>query len=83
MTTTRTATISLTNAHGLFEVDADTLTRAMVAKGNASLTYLRREAAGHAGYPESEVSYLGITALDDCSAIECLIIWVESGNHTF
>lgn len=74
-------TISLTNEHGLFEVDADTLSKAVAQLGSASLQYVRQQAAGHAGYPEE---WLGLTtALDDCTLIEALIIWVESGNHTF
>ena len=80
---TNTATIALTNAHGTFEVDAEVLSRAVFALGSASPIFVRREAAGHAGYPEPDAAWLGATALDDCSLIEALIIWVESGNHTF
>lgn len=80
---TNTATITLTNAHGTFEVDAEVLTRAVYALGSASTIHVRREAAGHAGYPEVPDAWLGATALDDCTLIEALIIWVESGNHTF
>jgi hypothetical protein len=73
--------ISLTNAHGLFEVDAEVLSRAVAARGSASLTYLRREVAGAAGYDLPDNPFDLTTPLDDCSLIEVLIIWVESGNH--
>jgi hypothetical protein len=73
--------VTLTNAHGYFEVDAEVLSRAIVKMGSASLSYVRSQAAGAAGYG---ANYLGIqTALDDCTLIEALVIWVESGNHTF
>lgn len=74
------ATISLTNAHGLFEVDAEVLDRAVFALGAASVGFVRAQAAGAAGYAELP---FGLTALDDCSRLEALVIWVESGNHTF
>lgn len=77
-----TSTITLVHpAHGQFKVDADVLSLAVAQLGSASLGWLRAQAAGHAGYPEQPFSW--VTALDDCSRIECLIIWVESGNHTF
>lgn len=78
--------ISLTNAHGLFEVDPEVLQRAIASLGSASVTYVRQQAAAHAGYPAtSAVPWVAAltTALDDCNVVECLIIWVESGNHTF
>lgn len=81
--TTTTATIALHHpAHGLFEVDPEVLTRAVARLGSASVRFVRREAAGHAGYFMNDEVF-GTTPLDDCSLIEALIIWVESGNHTF
>lgn len=77
---TNNTMISMTNAHGRYEVDAEVLTRAVAAVGAASVTWVRAQAAGCAGYPEGQ---FGFTALDDCTLIEALIIWVESGNHTF
>jgi hypothetical protein len=78
---TNTAMISLTNAHGLFEVDPEVLSRAVEAVGSASITYLRQEAAGCCGH---EADTFGVQhAFDDLSRIEVLIAWIESGNHTF
>lgn len=76
-------TITLTNAHGTFTVDADVLARAVFRLGAATVSYLRCQTAKHCGYPEPDTGWLGFTALDDCNAVECLIMWVESGNHTF
>jgi hypothetical protein len=70
-------------AHGLFEVDPQVLTRAVAAHGSSSLNFVRTRAAEAAGYAEHPNAWLGVTPLDDCSLIEALIIWVESGNHTF
>jgi hypothetical protein len=79
---TNTATISLTNAHGLFAgIDPTVLHRAMIATANRSLPLLRAQAAGCTGFPEVEVG--APTPYDDCTWIEVLIIWIESGNHTF
>lgn len=68
-------------AHGRFEVDPEVLSVAVARFGSASVTYVRHQAAGAAGY---EPTFLGLyTDLDDCTLIEALIIWVESGNHPF
>lgn len=75
-----TAKVQLRNAHGFFEVDAEVLDRAVFRLGAASTVLVRTEAAGAAGHPELP---FGATALDDCTRIEALIIWIESGNHTF
>jgi hypothetical protein len=78
---TNTATLSLTNAHGLFEVPVRTLTRALAATKHRSDALIRIQACGHCGYGEFDIE--GPTPLDDCSRLETLIIWIESGNHTF
>lgn len=78
---TNTATISLTNAHGLFEVSVRTLLRAQVATASRSNALLKVQAAGHCGYGDFEVG--APNPLDDCSKLEVLIMWIESGNHTF
>lgn len=76
------STIELRHAnHGYFAVDAKVLSRAIFAHGSSSLHYVRTQAAGCAGYPEPGAAWLGVTALDDCTLVEALIIWVDSGNH--
>lgn len=70
-------------AHGTYRVDPEVLSRAIFRYGAASLPWVRAQAAGHAGYPEDPNAFLGVTPLDDCTLIEALIIWVDSGNHTF
>lgn len=70
--------------HGTYTVDTAVLDTAVIRYGNASLMYVRKQAAGCCGYPEHQNAWLtGETALDDCTLIECLIIWIESGNHNF
>lgn len=74
--------ITLVNNHGRFEVDPKVLSRAVAQVGSATAFFVRKEAAGAAGYPQPDLMF-GKTGLDDCTLIEALIIWVESGNHTF
>lgn len=69
--------------HGLFTVDPVILSRAVAALGSASPLYVRQMASGHAGYGEHPDALIGRTALDGCTLIECLIIWVDSGNHSW
>jgi len=78
---TNTAILSLTNAHGLFTVEVSILNRALIATANRSDALLRIQAAGHCGYGEFAMG--DATPLDDCSRLEVLIAWIESGNHTF
>lgn len=81
---TNNATISLTNAHGLFAgVDIEVLNRAMEATKHRSLEMLRHQAAGCAGYPDYDWIAGEEGALDNDSRLEVLIIWIESGNYTF
>lgn len=68
--------------HGTFRVDADSLQKAVEKYGSASEFFVREQTCGHVGFPMPD-KFLGVTALDDCSVIECLIIWVESGNFVF
>jgi len=79
---TNTATIALTNAHGLFKVTPQALNRAIAATAARSTDLLRSQAAGHVGYGEFEPGAIN-NPLEDCSRLEVLIIWIESGNHTF
>lgn len=73
--------ITMTNAHGTYTVDPDVLSRAVERIGSASLFHIRQEAAAAAGYTPTG---LGVyTDLDDCTRIEAIIVWVESGNHPF
>jgi hypothetical protein len=76
---TNTATITLTNAHGLHTASVAVLNRAMIATANRSDDLLRRQAAGHCGFAEADWDL----AYADCSRIEVLIAWIDSGNHTF
>jgi hypothetical protein len=72
------ATITLKNDHGYFEVDAEVLNKVVFKYGDYYLPHVRKWAAdccGHSVQPD------GTTAFDDCSRIECLIMWVESGNY--
>lgn len=80
---TNTATISLTNAHGLFaEVPVRILDRALAATAHRSDDLIRSQAAGHIGYGEFLPGDF-LNPLTDCSRLEVLIQWIESGNHTF
>jgi hypothetical protein len=82
MTNNDTATISLRHpAHGLFEVPVRVLNRALEATKFCSDALIRHQAAGHCGYGEFDID--APNPLDDCSRLEVLIIWIESGNHTF
>lgn len=78
----RPASILLTNAHGAFRVDPEVLSRAIEAKGLASIEFLRHEAAGAMGFTPNAITGT-FDDLDDCTRIEVLIAWVESGNHPF
>lgn len=81
---TNTATISLTNAHGLFAgIDPTTLARAIAATKHRSLALLRSQAAGCCGHSDYDWVAGEAGPYDDCTRIEVLIIWIESGNHTF
>jgi hypothetical protein len=81
---TNTATISLRHPlHGLFEVDSHILTRAMDATKYRSTDLIRVQACGFCGYGEFDIFAGEKTPLDDCTRLEVLIIWIESGNHTF
>lgn len=77
------ATISLRHpAHGLFDgVDPEVLTRAMRAISHRSILLLRAQACGSCGYGDFAPG--DPNPLDDCNFLEVLIIWIESGNHTF
>lgn len=76
MTNNHTATIALTNSHGLFEVDADRLHLVLLKTTNMAIPELRALVAGHAGYSSED-------DIRDCTWIELCIIWLESGNHPF
>lgn len=87
---TNTATISLTNAHGLFTAEVRTFERALKATAYRGDNLLRLQAAGHMGYTLDEnCTFQAIldgtfsSPLDDCSRTEVLIAWIDSGNHTF
>lgn len=80
---TNTATISLTNAHGLFEVPVYLLNRAMAATKFRSDELIRHQAAGHTGAGDYDWIAGEAGPYDDCSRLEVLVIWIESGNHTF
>ena len=78
------ATIVLKNAHGHFEVRAEVLEEALRSDyGNADVAYVRQEAAARCGHPKDGLFGLRYTAFDDCSRLECLIMMVDSGNHSF
>jgi hypothetical protein len=67
--------------HGLYEADAEVLSRAIEAVGSASITWLRQEAAGACGF---NANFLGLQdAFDDLNRAQVLIAWIDSGNHTF
>lgn len=66
--------ITLTNAHGTFEVEVDRLNLAIVKTKNRSDALIRRQAEGANGHPEGSDAYRGDTRL------EVLIMWVEGGN---
>lgn len=80
---TNTATISLTNAHGLFTVEVPVLNRAIAATKHRSTELIRSQAAGCTGFPEYDWIAGEAGPYDDCSRLEVLIAWIESGNHTF
>lgn len=71
-----------TPGHGLYEADAEVLSRAIEAVGSASLTYLRQEAAGACGHLPNALTGLQ-EAFDDLTRVEVLIAWIDSGNHPF
>lgn len=79
---TNTATIALTNAHGLFKVQARVLDRAIAATKHRSDALIRMQAAAHCGFGEFDIEDAS-NPLSDCYRHELLIIWIESGNHTF
>ena len=67
-------------AHGVFVLDEDRINKLTLAVrdvGDASLGYVRRHTAAACGHDES----VWDTALNDCTLIDCLIMWIESGNH--
>lgn len=68
--------------HGLYEADAEVLSRAIFAVGAASIDWLRNEAAGCCGFDANAITGLH-DAFDDLSRAEVLIAWIDSGNHTF
>jgi hypothetical protein len=72
---TETSTIALTNAHGLFKADSAKVNNAMLHTNDMSFTAIRALVTGSCGYDAN--------GLDDCSWLELMIIWVESGNHPF
>lgn len=78
---TTTPLLTLTNAHGLFEVEVRTLSRAIAATRHRSDALIRIQTAAHCGYGDFDIE--DSTPLDNCSRIELLAIWIESGNHTF
>lgn len=75
MTNTDTATLTLTNAHGLFTADNDKVEMLLIKTASWSREVLRRQVAGCCGHPESDID-----ALRDCTWLELCIIWVDSGN---
>lgn len=81
---TNTATISLTNAHGLFaDIPVAVLNRAIAATKYRSTDLIRSQAAGCCGFPEYDWIAGEAGPYDADSRIEVLMMWIESGNHTF
>lgn len=80
---TNTATIQLTNAHGLFEVQVPTLNRALAATEHRSIALLRYQAATSTGFDDYDWIAGEEGPYDNDSRLEVLIAWIESGNHTF
>lgn len=81
---TNTATLSLTNAHGLFAgIDPKVLDRALKATTFRADTLIRHQAATACGHPDYDWMAGAPGPLDDCTRIEVLMIWIESGNHSF
>jgi hypothetical protein len=72
---TNTATIALNNDHGLFEVEVSTLHTAMMKSASLSRASLQAVVEGSTGHSEGNLA--------DCTWVELLIIWIESGNHPF
>jgi hypothetical protein len=70
---TNTATITLTNAHGTFQVDAPRLTEVAIRLREMSTPRLRRYAAGLNGFPNED-------AYDGDTRFEVLIMVTEGGN---
>lgn len=85
MTNNNTAALlSLRNVHGLFDgVSASVLDRALEATRFRSIDLLRYQAATCCGHPDYDFAAGEAGPLDDCTRVEVLIIWIESGNHTF
>lgn len=80
---TDTAIISLTHpTHGLYQADTETLSRAILKVGAASIDFLRHEAAGCCGFTPNPITGT-FHDFDDLNRVEILIAWIDSGNHTF
>lgn len=62
-------------AHGNFTADSAKVQAALIHTASMNTNDLREVVAGHVGYDPGQ--------LDDCSWVEVVIIWIESGNHPF
>ena len=80
---TNTATITLNNTHGAFTVQVAVLNRAIAATKFRSDELIRHQAAGCTGFDDYDWIAGEAGPYDDCSRLEVLIAWIESGNHTF